>query len=100
MKSIEQLRKKLSSVSDSYPEFVECIIEDCDKYADLAPDLCRQLLQYIDSNPKASSSEILDRELDLIGVPYGDDKTGKWFRWGKEISEKEAQKIVDKYYSE
>jgi len=35
----------------------------------------------------------------LIGLPYQDDTDGKWYRWDKEITKEEAQKIVNEKYS-
>ena len=95
--STELLREKLKIISDSYPEFVRDILEDCEDYKHL--NITEQLIECIDSHPEADSSEILEFEMDAIGIPYGDDD-GKWYRWGKEITEEEAQRIVDKEYSE
>ena len=98
MNSIELLKSKLKAVSDSYPDFVNCIVEDCNRYSDKNPLLCEQVLTFLNDNPNATSSEICDFELDLIGVPYCDDN-GKWFRWGIEITEEEAQRVANDEYS-
>lgn len=97
MNIIETLKEKLNNVSDTYPEFVRCVLEDCEDYKDKNPHIAEQVLRYIEENPKADSSDILDFESNCTGLPYGDDD-GKWYRWGKEITEEEAIRITQTEY--
>ena len=97
MNLIETLREKLNKVSDTYPEFVRGILEDCEYYKDKNPHVAEEVLQYIDENPKADTSDILDYEMYRIGIPWGDED-GKWYRWDKEITEDEARRITQAEY--
>lgn len=97
MNFIEKLREKLNNVSDTYPEFVRGILEDCEYYKDKNPHIAEEVLQYIDENPKADTSDITDFELYCIGIPWGDEN-GKWYRWDKEITEEEAKRITQEEY--
>ena len=97
MNAIEILKEKLSNVSDTYPNFVRGIIEDCEYYKDKNPHIAEEVLQYIDENPNADTSDILDFEMNCIGLPWGDEN-GKWYRWGKEITEDEARQIAQTEY--
>ena len=97
MNDNQLLKQRLEAISDSYYDFVRGILEDCKDYKHL--NIEKQLIDYIDAHPEADTSEILEFEMDAIGIPYGDDD-GKWYRWGKEITEEEAQRIVDEEYSE
>lgn len=98
MSNIEKLRSLLEKVSDSYEEFVISILEDCESYKEFNPHLCENLIEYIEKYPDADSSEIIEADCYSIGLPWG-DTNGKWYRWDEEITEEEAQRIVDEYYS-
>lgn len=97
MNIIETLREKLNNVSDAYPNFVRCILEDCEDYKDKNPKIAEQVLQYIDENPNAQTSDILDFEMDCIGIPWEDDN-GIWHRWNEIITEEEAKRIAQTEY--
>jgi hypothetical protein len=91
------LREKLENVSDSYFEFVDGILFDCEHDKDKNPNIAQQLLEYMNCNPDLSSSDILDYEMTLIGMPYCDDD-GVWRRWDKIITEEEAYRIAQTEY--
>lgn len=98
--AIDILREKLEKISNSYFEFVDGIIFDCEHYKSKNPDIAVQLSRYIDEHPDINLSEILEYEGILIGMPYcGDD--GIWRRWDTIITEAQAQEIAqNEYYEE
>lgn len=98
MHSKEKLRILLESVSDSYFDFVRGVLYDCERFKHKNPVIENQLIDFIENNPTAESSEILSFESVCIGIPYFDDSDGKWHRWDKIISEEEARAIVQKEY--
>lgn len=98
-KELLKLKELLENVSGAYDSFVNCILEDCNYYKSKNHNIRQQLIEFIEKHPDAKASDVLDYETNLIGVPYGDDN-GKWYRWGKEITEEEAQRIVDEEYAD
>ena len=70
---MEELRMRLSLVADTYEDFVTGVLSVAREY-----DMVRQILDYMDANPLASSSEIL----------------GYIFRDGIEYISEENQQIV------
>lgn len=97
--NVTKLRSLLENVSDTYPDFVNGVIGDCEHHKDKNPRALEQVLEYVEKHPDANSSEIIDAELTIVGLPYGDEN-GKWYRWDKEITEEEAQRIADKEYND
>lgn len=99
MSRIDELRKKLEHLPDTYEPFVSVLISDCERYKRFNPHICEDILAFLGENPEARSSDVLAYELYIIGVPYTNDD-GQWFRWDTPISEKEASEIANKEYSE
>lgn len=93
------LKKEISTrFKEPYEGFFSSFVDDCEYYTKENPELIKQLTEYlVTENP--SLDDVLFYELYLSGLPYGDDN-GKWYRWDTEITEEEAQKIVDEKYSE
>ena len=52
---MEELRNRLNKVEDSYFDFVSAMI----RYAEKKPERLNKLLNFIESNPDAKSSEII-----------------------------------------
>ncbi len=97
MNIVETLKEKLNNVIDTYPEFVKGVIHNCEYYKDKNPKIAQQVLEYIQNNPNADTSDIIEYTSDCKGLPYGDDN-GKWYRWDKEITEEEARRITQAEY--
>lgn len=95
--NLEKLKEKLRNVNDTYPEFVRGIIEYCEKYSEKNPQITEQVLKYVEENPNADSSAIIDYTDDCRGLPWGDDN-GVWHRWDTIITEEEADRIVQTEY--
>lgn len=98
-RNVRKLESMLENVEDSYSAFVESIVTGCEYYSDKNDHICEQLIDFIESNPTADSSMILEKYDEIIGIPYGDDN-GKWYRWGIEITEDEAQRITNEEYAD
>lgn len=94
---IEKLRQKLNNVSDAYPEFVKGVIHNCEHHKDKNPNIAQQVLEYIQNNPKADTSDIIEYTSDCKGLPWEDDD-GVWHRWDAIITKKEAKRIVQTEY--
>lgn len=97
LNNLDLLAEKLNKVSDTYENFVSCIVFDCEYYKGKNPNVAEQILEYIEKHPDANSSDILDFEMTAIGIPYCDDN-GVWYRWDKVISESEAKRISQEEY--
>lgn len=95
--TMEELEGKLNNVSDSYPEFVRDILEDCEIHKEKDENLKENVFYYMVEHPNADTSDILDFEMNCIGIPWGDDD-GKWYRWGFQITEEEAKRITQEEY--
>ena len=98
-RNLKKLELMLENVKDSYNTFVDSIVTGCEYYSDKNDYICEQLIDYIESNPEADSSMILDKYSEIIGIPYCGDN-GKWYRWGVEISEDEARRIANEEYAD
>jgi hypothetical protein len=99
-KEIDVLKNMLENVNDSYFEFVDGIIFDCNHYEDKNPNIAKQLIEYMNCHPELSSSDILDYEGILIGLPYRNDDDGLWRRWNTVITEEQARQIAQNEYCE
>ena len=93
----KRLRTLLEQAAGAYDSIVEEIVTGCDYYKDKNDKVCEQLLSFIAANPNANIGVIFDEYSNLIGIPYSDDN-GKWYRWGKEITSEEAQRITNEEY--
>ncbi len=89
-----KLKKMLEKVEKSYPEFVDSIINDCARHGE---ELKEKIISFINENPSANSSDVLEYELYLIGLPYCDDN-GIWHQKDRIITEQEAIEIVESQF--
>ena len=91
MSKIGELKNMLENVSDSYFDFVDSIICDC-KAQNV--EFTASIIDFINENPNAKSSEIIEYELYMLGLPYCNDK-GEWYQKDKKITEEQARVIVE-----
>jgi len=87
---LEKLKSNLKSVSDYYDDFYLGIIDRCESNAELT----EHILNFMEDNPDANTSEILIDMMYFIGLPYCDDN-GVWHSKGKIITEEEAVRISE-----
>lgn len=90
MRSIEKLENLLNSINDSYFEFVDSVISDCKAQDE---KFTKSIIKFIENNPTANSSEVLEYELYELGLPYCEE--GIWYQKDKIITEDEARQIVE-----
>lgn len=69
MKAADELKALLENIEDSYPDFVKCGMSVAD-----TDDKRQQLIEYIQSNPGAGTSEIIEYIDDVLDPDTGDDE--------------------------
>ena len=100
MKNLKDaVREELQKARNPYDNFVRYVLEDAEYYKNENPNILSQLLAYLTRHEDLAASDIAEYMCYLIGLPY-EAEDGKWYRWDTEITEEEAQKIVDEKYSE
>ena len=57
------------------------------------------MLDFLKGKPNANSSEVLEFEVILIGIPFQGNKD-RWYHWNKEITDVETQGIADEEYAD
>ena len=93
------VKEELQKVNNQYDRFIEFTLDDADFYRNENPHILEQLLAYLTRHDNLTAGDVTEYMCYLIGLPYG-DYNGKWYRWDNEITEEEAQRIVDEKYSE
>ena len=100
MKSLKSaVREELQKVKNQYDRFIEFTLDDADYYKNENPQILTQLMAYLTRHDNLTAGDVTEYMCYLIGLPY-EAEDGKWYRWDTEITEEEAQKIVDEKYSE
>ena len=90
MSIINELEVMLNKVDKSYYEFVDSIVFDCRAQGE---EFTRSIVEFIESNPTADSSDVLEYELYMLGLPYCVD--GVWYQKDRIITKEEAYKISE-----
>lgn len=97
---IEAIKSELhNKVKISYEHFDRCVISEAKAYQKENPNIWLQLLSYLTRHNHLTASDVCEYMGYLIGLPYQSDADGKWYRWDTEITETEAQRIVNEKYS-
>jgi hypothetical protein len=93
------VQSELEKIEAPYGHFVSSALAEAEAYQTENPNILIQLLAFLTRREKATASDVCEYMGYLIGLPYYDDVTEKWYRWDKEITEEEAKKIVSEKYS-
>ena len=96
---IKAVETELNKINAPYSHFASSAISEAKAYQAENPKIWTQLLAYLTRHNDLTASDVCEYMGYLIGLPYQDDIDGKWYRWDKEITKEEAQKIVNEKYS-